>query len=120
VTNPVSRTTAEHYVWGDVSDGWRLVDDESLSVIEEEVPAGAGETWHVHRRAQQFFYILEGQAVMCTDDGDVPLAAGEGLTIMPGTVHRFANRSDAPVRFLVTSTPTTRGDRHPAEPRAAH
>lgn len=112
----MSRSNAEHYLWGEVSDGWRLVDESSLSVIEEEVPAGAAETWHVHRRARQFFYVLGGHAVMCTDDGDVDLAPGDGVTIPPGTVHRFTNQSEEPVRFLVISTPTTRGDRDPADP----
>jgi mannose-6-phosphate isomerase-like protein (cupin superfamily) len=101
-----------------VSEGWRLVDEEGLSVIEEEVPAGAAETWHVHRQAGQFFYVLEGSAVMCTDDGDVELTAGEGVAIRPGTVHRFTNQSRARVRFLVISAPTTRGDREEVVPHA--
>ncbi|WP_308492794.1 cupin domain-containing protein [Microbacterium terrisoli] len=116
---PASRASAEHYVWGEVSEGWRLADEPGLSVIEEQVPAGGGETWHVHRDARQFFYVLEGRAVMCTGDGDVELAAGEGVTIMPGTVHRFTNQSDAHVRFLVISAPTTRGDRVEVDPPAA-
>ncbi len=116
MTDSVNRSNAEHYVWGEVGDGWRLVNEETLSVIEEVVPAGAGETWHLHRVARQFFYILEGNAVMCTDDGHVELAANDGVTILPGTIHRFTNQSTAPVRFLVISTPTTQGDRYPAEP----
>src|SRR5690606_1322514 len=56
----VDATNAEHYGWGEVSDGWRLLDRPGLSVIEERVPAGAGEEWHVHDAATQFFYVLEG------------------------------------------------------------
>jgi mannose-6-phosphate isomerase-like protein (cupin superfamily) len=114
MSEPVSRSSnAAHYVWGEVSHGWRLVDDPSLSVIEEEVPAGAGEEWHVHRTAQQFFYVLEGAAVVCLPDAEIPLAAGEGLTISAGQEHRFTNQSESPVKFIVVSSPNTRGDRFP-------
>jgi mannose-6-phosphate isomerase-like protein (cupin superfamily) len=99
-------------MWGEVSHGWRLVDDPALSVIEEEVPAGAGEEWHVHRAAQQFFYVLEGAAVMCLEDGEISVVAGEGLTVMAGQAHRFTNQSESPVKFIVISSPSTHGDRY--------
>lgn len=107
---PVNRSRATHYVWGGVCDGYVLSDGPQLSVIEEVVPAKAGETRHVHRRARQFFYVLEGEAVLETPDGDVRLRTGDGVEVPPGTVHRFANPGEEPVRFLVVSTPTTRGD----------
>jgi mannose-6-phosphate isomerase-like protein (cupin superfamily) len=115
---PVSRSNATHYNWGEVSHGWRLLDDPGLSVIEEEVPAGAGEEWHVHRAAQQFFYVLDGAAVMCLEDEEISLAAGEGLTVTAGKAHRFTNRSESPVKFIVISSPSTQGDRYPV-PSAA-
>lgn len=108
---PTSRETAAHYVWGEVSDGWRLVDEPGLSVIEERVPAGAGEQWHVHDAARQFFYVLEGRAQLHTADGAVELSAGEGVEVPAGIPHRFANPGPADVRFLVVSAPSTRGDR---------
>lgn len=113
----VSRATAEHYVWGQVSDGWRLLDEVGLSVIEERVPAGEGEEWHVHDVARQFFYVLEGRAEMQMEAVTVPLVAGEGVHVEPGLAHRFSNPSDREVRFLVVSAPNTRGDRRPVEPR---
>ncbi|KIF02451.1 cupin, partial [Streptomyces sp. RSD-27] len=79
----VSRATAQHYVWGDVSDGWRLLDEAGLSVIEERVPAGEGEEWHVHDVARQFFYVLEGRAEMQMEAVTVPLVAGEGVHVEP-------------------------------------
>lgn len=114
---PVERATAEHYVWGEVSDGWRLLDRDDLSVIEERVPPGGAEEWHAHSRARQFFVILEGAALMRTADGDTPLRAGQGIEIAPGLAHRFTNASGEDVRFLVISSPTTRGDRQPVHER---
>lgn len=107
----VSRGSAEQYVWGEVSDGWRLLDDERLSVIEERVPSGAGEQWHVHDTADQFFYVLEGNAEMQTEAGSRQLKAGEGLHVQAGLAHRFFNPGSGDVRFLVVSAPHTRADR---------
>lgn len=116
MVEPVDVTTAEHYMWGGVSDGWRLLDTPGLSVIEERVPAGAGEEWHVHDTARQFFYILEGSAELRTPDGVVGLAARQGVEISPGVAHRFVNPGTTETRFLVISGPSTRGDRRPVEP----
>jgi len=112
---PVDITSAEHYVWGDVSDGWRLLDRPGLSVIEERVPSGAGEHWHVHDSATQFFYLLDGAAQMQTADGAVDLKPRQGVVVIAGLAHRFFNPGATDARFLVISTPNTRGDRRPAD-----
>ena len=107
----VISSTADHYVWGEVCDGWHLVRDADLSVIEESMPPGAQEVRHYHNRAQQFFYILIGEATMETDGETIRLRAGEGVRILPGTTHKILNESSAPVRFLVISQPPSHGDR---------
>lgn len=112
----VDAATAEHYVWGEVCDGWRLVDRPGLSVIEERVPAGVGEEWHVHDTATQFFYILDGVAQMQTEHGVIELQSRTGVEVAAGVAHRFFNSGDTDTRFLVISAPGTRGDRHPARP----
>lgn len=108
---PVDREQARHYRWGDVCDGWHLLERSDLSVIEERVPAGASEARHCHAVARQFFYILEGDAVMELEGNRLALRAGQGIEIPPGAQHQFRNDSTADVRFLVISMPTTRGDR---------
>jgi mannose-6-phosphate isomerase-like protein (cupin superfamily) len=107
----ISRNNAEHYAWGTGCDGWHLVRDSDLSVIEEYMPAGASEVSHCHRKSRQFFYILSGQAVMETDGGPISLSVGQGVEMPPGTYHRFCNVSNEPVRFLVISQPPSHGDR---------
>ena len=47
----VNLTNAEHYVWGEVCEGWRLLDRPDLSVIHERIPPGRGEVSHYHSRA---------------------------------------------------------------------
>lgn len=108
---PISREHAPHYVWGDNCDGWHLLQESNLSVIEERMPAGASEVRHFHRNAQQFFFVLSGQAMMEADGEQIPLLAGQGVAIPPGTRHQFRNHSEEPVRFLVISQPPSHGDR---------
>ncbi|HTV05234.1 MAG TPA: cupin domain-containing protein [Acidobacteriaceae bacterium] len=111
----VSRENAEHYIWGGVCDGWHLVCSEGLSVIEERMPPGAQEQRHFHERAQQFFYVLEGELTMEVAGRECRLTAGQGLEITPGEAHQAMNRSDGIVRFLVVSQPPSHGDRLSAD-----
>ena len=110
-TQPVSTDNAQHYTWADVCDGWRLLDEPDLSVIQERVPAGASETRHLHAEARQFFYVLKGSATMEWGEQSVSIGAGQGWHVPPGVAHRFVNASQEDVHFLVISAPTTRGDR---------
>jgi mannose-6-phosphate isomerase-like protein (cupin superfamily) len=106
-----SRENAPHYVWGDNCDGWHLLQESNLSVIEERMPPGTSEVRHFHRNAQQFFFILSGQATMEANGEEILLLAGQGLAIPPGTRHQLRNLSAEPVRFLVISQPPSHGDR---------
>jgi mannose-6-phosphate isomerase-like protein (cupin superfamily) len=107
----ISVDSAEHYVWGQNCDGWHLVKRDDMSVIQERVPVGGAEVMHYHERARQFLYILEGEGTMSFEDHEVILQKGQGLEIPPRMKHQFKNQSHADVHFLVTSVPTTRGDR---------
>jgi len=109
--NAVNRDNAEHYRWGVDCDGWHLVKDKQLSVIEELMPPGAAELRHYHERSQQFFYILTGEVLMEINGENLLIQAGSGVRILPGTRHQIRNPSSSPVRFLVVSQPATRGDR---------
>ncbi len=44
----------KHYQWGSDCDGWNLVDEDSLSIKQELMPAGTKEVKHYHQSAQQF------------------------------------------------------------------
>lgn len=107
----VSFETSEHYVWGTVCDGWHLLKQPDLSVIQERVPPGAGETPHFHTKARQFFYVLSGTATLQFETHSVTFGAGEGVHVEPGVRHRFANTSVEDVVFLVISSPPTASDR---------
>jgi mannose-6-phosphate isomerase-like protein (cupin superfamily) len=113
----LSIANAEHYRWGEGCDGWHLVRQASLGVIQERMPPGTSETAHLHRRARQFFYILAGTAIFEVEDAPVEVSAGEGLEIPPGARHRIANPGPDDLEFLVISQPHSHGDREAAPVR---
>lgn len=108
---PVSTENSEHYTWGGVCDGWHLVRNDQLSVIQERMPPGATETEHYHERARQFFFVLRGVLSLAVGGEVVQVGARQGLEIAPGVRHRAFNDGDAPVEFILSSTPPTKGDR---------
>lgn len=107
----VSTANAPHYTWGRQCDGWHLLQGGDLSVIEERMPPGTAEVRHRHARARQFFYVLEGEAVLELEGTAHRLRAREGLHVPPGTAHQMRNESARDVRFLVVSSPRSHGDR---------
>ena len=109
---PTSRSTAEHYVWGQACDGWHLVRTAGLSIIEERMPPGSREVRHWHARSRQFFYVLSGTLSMEVEGVRHELAARTGLELAPGLAHQATNESDQDAEFLVVSMPPSHSDRH--------
>ena len=111
---PISRTTAEHYVWGQNCDGWHLVRTAGLSIIEERMPPGTTEVRHWHARSRQFFYVVSGTLSMEVEGERHELGPRTGIELAPGLAHQATNASAADVEFLVVSLPPSHGDRHQA------
>ena len=114
-TIPVSINSADHYTWGEACDGWHLVRSQDLSIIEERMPPHTAEHRHFHTKADQFFYVLSGEAQMEIEDQMFTLRGRTGIFIEHGRPHRISNQCDQDVTFLVISRPTTRGDRQELE-----
>jgi len=112
----ISAKTAPHYTWGTECDGWRLVQGEELSVIQERMPPGTAEERHRHAVTRQFFYVLSGRLTIEADGGDHELLPGEGIEIAPGIAHQVHCPAEGEAAvFLVVSQPgNSRADRTPA------
>jgi len=111
VNEPIGTANADHYIWGQICDGWHLVRSENLSVIEERMPPATEEQRHWHQHARQFFYVVEGELTMQFDDGNTEVGPRQGIEITPGVPHQAKNRSASDARFLVISQPPSHGDR---------
>jgi quercetin dioxygenase-like cupin family protein len=77
----------------------------AVSVIDSVVPAGfPGPPLHLHD-FDEAFYVVEGELTFQVEDQLVTKGAGE-LAFAPRNVpHTFANRSDAPARYVLVCTP---------------
>ena len=106
-----SISNSEHYKWGSNCDGWHLLKTETLSVIQEKMPAATSEQLHFHTNAQQLFYILKGTATFIVEAETLILKAGESIHIEKGRKHCIANHSKLDLEFLVISEPKAHFDR---------
>ncbi|WP_106766279.1 cupin domain-containing protein [Paenibacillus faecalis] len=107
----ISRNNAEHYIWGDKCDGWRLIDEEERSIIHERMPIGTSEVRHFHKRSTQFFFMLSGTMTIEVEGMEYILKEHEGIEVKPYRAHQVFNKSDKDIEFLVISQPNTMNDR---------
>lgn len=106
-----SLLNAEHYTWGQDCDGWHLLKSDSLSVIQERMPAGTSEQLHYHEKSQQLFYILSGIATFEVDGEMIVVQTNESIHIASGKKHRITNNHTTDLHFIVISEPKSHGDR---------
>ena len=85
----------------------RLGDHAGLSnfgvTMTRIVPGGQSSCRHAHSRQDEFVYIREGEATLETDAGQQVMKAGSCIGFPAGTgdAHRFLNKTDKDVVFLV-------------------
>ncbi len=106
-----TKQNSPNYTWGIGCSGWHLVQSEDLSVIQELMPPKSTEREHYHHFAQQFFQILQGEAIFIIEGKEVKIKAGEGIQIAPFVKHQIRNEQIFDLEFLVISQPNTRTDR---------
>jgi mannose-6-phosphate isomerase-like protein (cupin superfamily) len=107
----VNKTNVKKYQWGSNCKAWALLENNKLSIKQEQMPAGSSESLHVHQKAQQFFYVLDGEAAMEIEDEKHHIKPGEGIHVLAGRKHRIMNEAKEDLHFLVISEPTTKEDR---------
>lgn len=105
--------TARHDAWGAGCDGWHVVHQPGLSVIQERMPPDTAEARHLHRASSKPFYVLAGSAVLEAAGIEHALNSGEGLEAAPGVPHQLfdiGHRVERPliVRDGLGSTASTR------------
>jgi quercetin dioxygenase-like cupin family protein len=77
------------------------VSEQGWTVIDYTLPPKQfGAPPHYHFELIETFYVLNGELWMLLGDRELTLTAGSFALASPGTLHAFANRSNAPVRFL--------------------
>ncbi len=104
-----------HYKWGDNCDGWNYVSEPGTSIKQELMPAQTAEKLHFHTHAEQFFFILHGEATFLIEGTVFKVDAGKGLRIQAGNKHKIMNNSEHNLEFILCSYPSTQHDRTDCE-----
>lgn len=115
---PVEADEDNFYSWGDRCSGWKLLELDHLQVRQEAMPPATAEEPHVHRYVHQFFYILDGRMTLCTPDDVMYVGPGQGIHVPAGVPHCVRNECDSDLSFVVSSSPSTAGDRSPVDTTA--
>lgn len=104
-------SSGQHYSWGEGCEGWSLLQQDSLSIKLEKMPAHTAERLHRHQLSQQYFYMLSGEAVFEVEGREQSVKSRQGLHITAGQKHRIINRTDYAIEFLLISEPAVGHDR---------
>ncbi len=94
--DPEARRPWGHYVV--LED---LPDHKTKRIV---VLAGQRLSLQRHRRRDEHWFVLRGQALVTRDDEELLLGPGEAVDIPRGAVHRVRNPGDEPMEFIEVQT----------------
>lgn len=77
----------------------------SHSLAEIRHPAGTASREHVHRVAEEVYYVLEGGGTVCVDGEVRAVGPGDVVVISPGQRHKVAQQGERDLVLLVTCVP---------------
>ncbi len=75
------------------------------SLAEAALPPGGATKGHYHVKAEEIYYILQGQALMRLDGKERPVREGDAIAIAPGQKHKICNTGFVPLVFLCCCAP---------------
>jgi len=64
-----------------------------------ELGRGGHTPWHAHDW-EHVVYIIEGEGILKSENGDAPFATGDSLLVEPDEEHNFINTGDGPLKFI--------------------
>ncbi len=74
-------------------------------MVAETPPNVQGPPPHLHNSFKESFLIIEGEMEFFVNGSTRVVKAGESLDIPPMTLHTFANKSDAPCKWINIHSP---------------
>jgi quercetin dioxygenase-like cupin family protein len=81
--------------------------DGHYSLFHVFIPAGPpGPVPHIHRHADEFFFVLEGRVEVLSDSAWRPLEPGQFAHVPRGTLHTFRNVTSDAARMLSGFVPS--------------
>jgi quercetin dioxygenase-like cupin family protein len=78
--------------------------NDGISVLERLAPHGESPPFHVHRREDELFHVLEGELRVRAGDAEIRIGAGESLLAPKGVAHSYRVESADGARWLLVTT----------------
>lgn len=78
---------------------------ERASVTEWLAAPGFDTGLHVHERLEETWYVLDGELELRVGEETYLASAGACVFVPPHVPHAFANRTEAPTKFLLIMSP---------------
>ncbi len=78
---------------------------EKQSLAEAGLPPDGATQRHYHRKSEELYFILEGQATMEINGETREVSPGDGILIPAGAWHQIHASKDTPLRFLCCCSP---------------
>lgn len=100
---------------GDESHGFQALSDAlgteavAINYFERASGESIGDCYHRHHEQEEVFYVISGSATFETEEGDVPVDAGELIRFGPGEWQQGWNYGDARLRVLALGAPRDEG-----------
>jgi mannose-6-phosphate isomerase-like protein (cupin superfamily) len=91
------------HIWF-LADLVEVLADGEHTVLEMVAPPGDQPPLHVHNESEEGFYVLEGEVTFWAGDLERRLGPGEFVLGPKGVPHTYRVTSEAPARFIVTSS----------------
>ena len=80
--------------------------DGRLCMIDMKARPGVVVPNHVHRDAEELFYMLEGELLVKVGADELTVGPGDLIVVPRGVVHAHRNRADVPTRWLTLFSPS--------------
>lgn len=77
----------------------------ACAVVEAFTVPGGGPPAHIHHAEAETFYALDGDITIIAGEQTIRARPGTCVHVPAGTIHRFKNEGDRPVRLLLIYTP---------------
>ena len=78
----------------------------AYALLEMEVPPGTGNRLHLHRDAEEAFYIVEGELTIRFVDREERAQAGALILVPRGIAHSFGNSGDRTTKAIIIFSPS--------------
>lgn len=93
--------------WG----SYFVLEDEAHYKLKRIIVNPGGKlSYQFHHHRQEFWTIVEGNALVVLDDKEIQRSYGESIFIPKGAKHRIMNLTDKPLIFIEVQTGTYFGE----------